>query len=197
MLTRPGTGKTHDQAARDLIPMIAEAASGIEATGRLPLPLLDALHEARLFHMLSPRSIGGEEVDPITFFNAIEAIASADASTAWCVGQACGVAMASAYLDPAISREIFGGPRSVVASGPNTRGAKAVKTAVRRHQLKRWVRELFRIRLKAVLAGYDCVVLFRCDPPEDAHVRLDDEIVGLVTRALAATATPGLRGGRR
>jgi ribonuclease P protein component len=76
-------------------------------------------------------------------------------------------------------------------------GAKAVKTAVRRHQLKRWVRELFRIRLKAVLAGYDCVVLFRCDPPEDAHVRLDDEIVGLVTRALAATATPGLRGGRR
>ena len=138
MLTRPGTGKTHDQAARDLIPMIAEAANGIEATGRLPLPLLDALHEARLFHMLSPRSIGGEEVDPITFFNAIEAIASADASTAWCVGQACGVAMASAYLDPAVSREIFGGPRSVVASGPNTRGAKAVKTAGGYRVTARW-----------------------------------------------------------
>jgi ribonuclease P protein component len=76
-------------------------------------------------------------------------------------------------------------------------GAKAVKTAVRRHQLKRWVRELFRTRLKAVLAGHDCIVLFRSDPPEEAHGRLDDEIVGLVTKALAATATPGQRGGGR
>ena len=76
-------------------------------------------------------------------------------------------------------------------------GAKVVKTAVRRHQLKRWVRELFRTRLKTVLAGHDCIVLYRCDPPEDAHGRLDDEIVGLVAKALAATATPGQRGGGR
>ncbi len=138
MLTIPGTGKTHDQAARDLIPMIAEAAAQIERTGRLPPPLLDALHEARLFHMLSPRSVGGEEADPITFFRSIEAIASADASTAWCVGQACGVAMASAYLDPTVAREIFGGARSVVASGPNTRGARAVKTAGGYRVTARW-----------------------------------------------------------
>ncbi len=138
MLMKTGTGKTHDAAARDLIPMIAAEAAQIEATGRLPTALLDELHAARLFHMLSPRSIGGEEVDPITFFNAIEAIASADASTAWCVGQACGVAMASAYLDPAVAREIFGGPRSVVASGPNTRGARAVKTKGGYRVTARW-----------------------------------------------------------
>jgi ribonuclease P protein component len=76
-------------------------------------------------------------------------------------------------------------------------GAKAVKTAVRRHQLKRWVRELFRIRLKSVLVGHDCVVLFRSDPPEDYHVALDSEVSGLVERALKATAQPGQRGGRR
>jgi ribonuclease P protein component len=76
-------------------------------------------------------------------------------------------------------------------------GAKAVKTAVRRHQLKRWVRELFRTRLKTVLAGHDCIVLFRSDPPEDAHRRLDEEIAALVAKALIATATPGQRGGGR
>lgn len=76
-------------------------------------------------------------------------------------------------------------------------GAKAVKTAVRRHQLKRWMRELFRTRLKATLVGHDCVVLFRNDPPADCHAKLDEEIVGLVAKALTATAQPGQRGGRR
>lgn len=74
--------------------------------------------------------------------------------------------------------------------------AKAVKTAVRRHQLKRWVRELFRTRLASVLAAHDCVILFRSDPPEDSHTRLDDEISGLVAKALLAQASPGSRGRR-
>lgn len=76
-------------------------------------------------------------------------------------------------------------------------GAKAVKTAVRRHQLKRWVRELFRTRLKPVLAGHDCVVLFRSNPPEDYHVALDSELTHLTERALKTPAQPGQRGGRR
>jgi alkylation response protein AidB-like acyl-CoA dehydrogenase len=127
MLTKNRTDQVHDRAAEDLVPAIEAAAPEIEATGSLPASLLDALHAARLFHMLVPREVGGEQVDLITFFHAIEAIASADASTAWCVGQACGVSMASAYLDPVVAREIFGGPRSVVASGPNTKSARAVK----------------------------------------------------------------------
>jgi ribonuclease P protein component len=72
---------------------------------------------------------------------------------------------------------------------------KVAPSAVRRHQLKRWVRELFRLRLKATLHGHDVVVLFRRDPPADAHRQLDDEISALVAKALAATADPGRRGG--
>jgi ribonuclease P protein component len=79
----------------------------------------------------------------------------------------------------------------------------AVKTAaaaVRRHQLKRWVRELFRLQLKGVLAGHDTVVLFRRDPPVDAHAELDREILALVPKALAAQPQPiqgrGHSGGR-
>ncbi len=75
-------------------------------------------------------------------------------------------------------------------------GTKVAKTAVRRHQLKRWVRELFRCRLKASLAGYDCIVLFRSDPPAECHARLDEELLGLVHKALTAPANPGQRGGR-
>ena len=117
----------HDVAARALAPAILAAAPMIEAERHLPKGLLATLHEARLFHMLSPREIGGEQVDLITFFHTIEALASADASTAWCVGQACGVSMAAAYLDHGVAREIFGGRTSVVASGPNNRAARAVR----------------------------------------------------------------------
>jgi alkylation response protein AidB-like acyl-CoA dehydrogenase len=75
--------------------------------------------------MLVPRSLGGLEADPVTFFLVIEAIAMADASTAGCLSQAGGCAMAAAYLDPPIARKIFGDARDVLAWGPGPQ-AKAV-----------------------------------------------------------------------
>jgi ribonuclease P protein component len=77
--------------------------------------------------------------------------------------------------------------------------AKTVKTAVRRHQLKRWVRELFRTDLAHQTAGHDVVVLFRSDPPEEGHAGLADEIRSLAARALTqrAAGPNGGRGGRR
>ena len=127
-MARHSTNGIHDKAARDLVPMIASLADRIERERELPAELLAALHKARLFHMLTPKEVGGEQIDVITFFHAIEAIASADASTAWCVGQANGIATGAAgYLDPAVAREVFGGHASTVASGPNSRHAKAVR----------------------------------------------------------------------
>ncbi|MHC5067250.1 MAG: ribonuclease P protein component [Planctomycetota bacterium] len=65
-------------------------------------------------------------------------------------------------------------------------GTKVHKRAVRRHQLKRWVRELFRREYKELLHGFDCVVMFRRDPPTDGHAALDDEIRRLISKAMAA-----------
>jgi ribonuclease P protein component len=71
--------------------------------------------------------------------------------------------------------------------------AKTVKTAVRRHQLKRWVRELFRTQLQQTLAGMDLVVLFRADPPEHGHRELAGEISELAARALTLKPQAGGR----
>ncbi|MCS6971349.1 MAG: ribonuclease P protein component [Planctomycetota bacterium] len=60
--------------------------------------------------------------------------------------------------------------------------SKVARTAVRRHTLKRWVRELFRLRLKERLAGWDCVIVFRADPPD--HAACDAEILTLLERLL-------------
>jgi alkylation response protein AidB-like acyl-CoA dehydrogenase len=110
-------------------PVVAAAADEIEGKRRLPPALLARLHEQKLFRLLMPKTNGGIETDPITFFHAIETIARADASTAWCLSQAGGCAMTAAYLDLPVAQEIFGGPNAVVAWGPGPK-ARAVECEV-------------------------------------------------------------------
>jgi alkylation response protein AidB-like acyl-CoA dehydrogenase len=106
--------------------VLAAHAGETEAARALAPSVLDALHEARLFRMLIPRSCDGLEVDPLSYMQAIEALAKADGSTAWCVVQGSGCSVASAYLAPGVAREIFGSPRAVMASGPFGPDAKAI-----------------------------------------------------------------------
>jgi alkylation response protein AidB-like acyl-CoA dehydrogenase len=112
--------------ARALAPRIAEAARRIERERQLPPDLVAALREAKLFRMLLPRSVGGGEVDPPTYFETIEAIGKADASTAWCIGQASGSSMGAAYLALEAARAVYGPGNAVMASGPGTVGRAQV-----------------------------------------------------------------------
>jgi alkylation response protein AidB-like acyl-CoA dehydrogenase len=115
-------------ARAEAVRSAVSAASGeIENTRRLPPALLDKLHEAGLFRLLLPRSSNGIETDPLTFFHVIETIARADGSTAWCLSQAGGCAMAAAYLDLPVAQAIFGNdPRAVIAWGPGPK-VKAIE----------------------------------------------------------------------
>jgi alkylation response protein AidB-like acyl-CoA dehydrogenase len=116
--------------ARALAPTIAAAAPRIEAGRELPPDLVDALHEARLFRMLVPRSLGGEEISPVAFMQAIEEIAKADASAAWCIAQTSVCSTIARCLKRDVAEEIFKkNPRGVLAWGPSTAAnTKAVVT---------------------------------------------------------------------
>jgi alkylation response protein AidB-like acyl-CoA dehydrogenase len=115
--------------ARAIAPQIAAASERIERERELPAELLSALHAARMFRMLTPRSLGGDEVDPVTYFEAMQILARADASTAWCIGQGSTGAMAAVYLAPRVAQAIFGDARAVVASGPLPHKSKAIAVA--------------------------------------------------------------------
>ncbi|HTC06035.1 MAG TPA: acyl-CoA dehydrogenase family protein, partial [Xanthobacteraceae bacterium] len=105
--------------ARALAPVIAAAIPRIEADRELPADLVDALHEARLWRMLLPRSYGGDEVSPVDYVQAIEEIAKADASTAWCIGQTSVCGTITRNMKPEIAEEMFKkNPRGVLAWGP-------------------------------------------------------------------------------
>ena len=60
--------------ARALTPLLNAAAPRIEEGRALPVDVLDALHAARMFRMLLPRSLDGAELDLATFFQVICAI---------------------------------------------------------------------------------------------------------------------------
>jgi alkylation response protein AidB-like acyl-CoA dehydrogenase len=116
---RGGIAVDYVERADKLAPLIAAHADRIEEGCRLSGPVLTALHEAGLFRLLLPRSLGGAEVDPATFARVIETVARTDASTAWCLCQAGGCSMAAAYLRPDVATEIFGrDPQALLAWGP-------------------------------------------------------------------------------
>ena len=111
--------------AHALAPRIAAAAPQIEAFRELTPDVVEALHQAGLFRMLLPLSLGGEEATPETFVLAIEALAKADASTAWCVAQTSICSTLAASLKPEVARKVFA-ERSIIAWGPFSPKAKAV-----------------------------------------------------------------------
>ena len=112
--------------AKALAPVIAAAADRIESERRVPPDIMAAMHDAELFRMCLPRSLGGGEADPLTVMQTTEAIASADASTGWCLSQGLGCSRSSAYLDLDVAQEIFGPPDAILAWGPPEGSVKAV-----------------------------------------------------------------------
>jgi alkylation response protein AidB-like acyl-CoA dehydrogenase len=113
--------------ARALAPTIEAASPQIEAARELTPEVVSALHEAGLFRALLPRSLGGYEASPVVFVQAIEELAKADASAAWCVAQTAAASTISASLDHSVAREIFtADPQSLMAVGPPSASGRAV-----------------------------------------------------------------------
>jgi len=112
--------------AEALAPKLEALSARMERERRLLPEVLDELHAAGLFRLMLPRSLNGAEADPRTLLRVVETLARADASTAWCLGQAAGCAMSAASLEHGVAWEIFGRePRAVLAWGPGPQ-ARAV-----------------------------------------------------------------------
>ena len=112
--------------ARALRAEILAQADATERNRQVSAALMEKIHAAQLLRMLIPRSLGGGQTDLMSFVEAVEDVARADASTAWCVGQGNGCAFGAAFLAPEIAREVFGAAEAVVASGPSNATARAL-----------------------------------------------------------------------
>ena len=104
--------------AKAIAPLIDAAVETIEATRRIPEPLFTELHNARLLRMFLPRSAGGDQVDPLTYFRAIELVSRHDASIGWNLFVGNSTVLIAPFLPPETARAIWSDPRALVAWGP-------------------------------------------------------------------------------
>jgi alkylation response protein AidB-like acyl-CoA dehydrogenase len=107
------------ERVRRLAPLIEASAGRAEQARELAPEVVDGLHEAGLFRLLLPKRFGGAELDPLSYWRVLEAVAACDGSTAWCLGQGNGCAVTAAFVEPAVAEEIWGrDARAVLAWGP-------------------------------------------------------------------------------
>jgi alkylation response protein AidB-like acyl-CoA dehydrogenase len=77
------------EAGRQIAPVIRAHNDEAERERRFSKPVLAALTEAGLMGMLTPRSLGGLEVDPLTCARVVEEVAAADSAAGWSLSTPC------------------------------------------------------------------------------------------------------------
>ena len=114
-------------AARELQSEIRACASEIEESGSVPAELIRSITQRGLFRMNVPARSYGEQAHPLVVFHAIEALAHADASTAWVVMISTEVSLLAAYLPNSVLSQMIGGEEP---GGPSCRivGSSRVMT---------------------------------------------------------------------
>jgi alkylation response protein AidB-like acyl-CoA dehydrogenase len=104
-------------AVAEIGPVIREHAAEAETQRRLSAPAMEAMRGAGLFRMLLPRSLGGLEVDPVTFARVIEAVARHDSAAAWALQAGNTGDWWAARLPDEGAEEIYGtGPDALTAA---------------------------------------------------------------------------------
>jgi alkylation response protein AidB-like acyl-CoA dehydrogenase len=70
-------------AAFELGPLIAEYSAEGERDRRVPSVIIQAMKDAGLIRMMTPKTLGGLELDPVTSARVFEEIARFDSAASW------------------------------------------------------------------------------------------------------------------
>src|SRR5215475_8238800 len=86
-LVPPALAASAEQRARALQALLDEHGPEMDRRRELTPEVVDALVAQDMLRLLLPRSMGGQEIELLDYCRACEALARADASTAWFVNR--------------------------------------------------------------------------------------------------------------
>src|SRR4029077_21114408 len=115
------------RAAAAMRPVIREYHDEIENGQRMPKALFDQLRAAGFYRMVIPRSLGGLQVDPLTYLRVAELLAQAAGSVGWNIANnGVGQLVTLGLPDDGV-QEIHGqGTPSIMAGTAGQGGGQAV-----------------------------------------------------------------------
>ena len=114
---RPALDDSLLDRARALGPIIREHADAAERDRRLSPPVIDAMRSAGLFRLFTPRSLGGQEADPVTVARVAEEIATFDSAAGWALQAGnTGAWWAARFPEAGVSEMFADGPDLVMAA---------------------------------------------------------------------------------
>ena len=102
-------------AVRSLTELIRAEAGDMDAIRSVPTSIIGALQDAGVFQLMAPVEIGGREIDPVTFFDVVEATSHADGSVGWCVLIGGCYATFGGVLPREGAAHIYGDPETISA----------------------------------------------------------------------------------
>jgi alkylation response protein AidB-like acyl-CoA dehydrogenase len=114
------------EAAKDVAPIVAKYSEEAERERHLSRPVLDAMREAGLLRMMTPRSLGGLETDPVTRALVVEEIGRHDSAAGWTLENPLDWAFFCARLPDAGVEEIYGGGADIVIAAQFGRPLNAI-----------------------------------------------------------------------
>ena len=118
------------QAAIALRPALRRYHDEIEREQRLPPALVEQLHAAGFYRMMIPRSLGGLQVDPLTFLRVVELLAQGAGSVGWNVcNNSIGQLVTLGLPDDGVHEIYPSGHATVIAGTAVQGGGQAVPVA--------------------------------------------------------------------
>jgi alkylation response protein AidB-like acyl-CoA dehydrogenase len=109
-----------------LAPVIRAHADDGERERHLADPVVHALQDAGLYRLLVPRALGGLQVDPLTLYHVVEAVAREDGSTGWCLFINGCAPISAAFLGAEAAAAIYGPDRHTIMAGTTFPRGRAV-----------------------------------------------------------------------
>jgi len=105
------------EKVKEISPIIREHAQEAEKARRLSRPVVEAMLKAGLYTMARPKAFGGLELDPVSIYRVVEAVARHDSAAGWNLQLSVAVNCLLAWLPDEGAAEIMDGhPDAILGS---------------------------------------------------------------------------------
>jgi alkylation response protein AidB-like acyl-CoA dehydrogenase len=183
-------------AVRALAPRLRADAAETERGRTLPEALVGAMVEAGLYSMLLPRSLGGGQVDPLTYFEVVEALARAESAAGWSVLISTSTStMTARGLPDETLAAMFTSPREMVMAGSGPPKGRAIRVPGGYRLTGRWSQGSNILVARWIHVGCHLYEGDRpCPGPDGRPIYLRCVLPASETAAVDTWDTTGMRG---